>query len=83
MFGSTNHGWIRRSALFLLLALAVEVFSMFWRHPLSFYCFVAASGILGVLGVVSFLLSFVLPPAKAEAWPPAVVDEGGRRAGRG
>ena len=51
MFGSTtNHGRIRRSALFMLLALAVEVLSMFWRHPLSFYCFVAAGSVLGFGG---------------------------------
>ena len=81
MFGSTtNHGRIRRSALFMLLALAVEVLSMFWRHPLSFYCFVAAGSVLGILGIVSFLLSFVSPPAEAEGLRPVEVDADERRA---
>ncbi len=79
----TSEGRIRRSALFMLLALAAETLTMYWRHPLSFYLFAIAGGILGLLGTVSFLLSFVSHRAQPDSWA-SVVDsfEEERRAAR-
>jgi hypothetical protein len=61
----TNEGRIRRAALLMLLALAAEALSVYWRHPLSLYIFMAAGSIFCFLAIVSFLLSFVSPPARS------------------
>jgi hypothetical protein len=61
----TNEGRIRRAALLMLLALATEALSVYWRHPLSLYILMAAGSIFCFLAIVSFLLSFVSPPARS------------------
>jgi hypothetical protein len=64
----TNEGRLRRAAFFLLLGLGVESLSLAWSHPLSFYLFVAGGGLFAFLGIWSFLLSFVSPPARRGSW---------------
>ncbi len=76
----TNHGRIRRAALFMLLALAAEVASLAWRHPLSIYVFGAVGALLVLLSVTSVLLSLVSPPAEAERPDSAEADDEERRA---
>ena len=61
----TNEGRIRRAALLMLLALAAEALSVYWRHPLSLYIFMAVGSIFCFLAIVSFLLSFVSPRARS------------------
>jgi hypothetical protein len=69
-----SEGRIRRAAVLMLLALAVEASSMYWRHPLSFYYFIAAGGLLAVLGTLSFLHSMVSSSeARPDSWA-SVVD---------
>ena len=62
----TNHGRIRRSALLMLAALAAEVGSLQWRHPLSVYVFGTVAALLALLSIVSLLLSLVSRPADVE-----------------
>jgi len=50
---------IRRSAILLLLAFAVEGLSLLWKSPLSFFVFMFVSGLLALLGIASYLLSLV------------------------
>lgn len=76
----TNHGWIRRSALLMLTALAAEVVSLQWRHPLSVYVFGALGAIFALLGIVSLLLSLVSRPADVAVVPPVESDDEERRA---
>lgn len=76
----TNHGRIRRSALFMLLALAAEAASLAWRHPLSIYVFGAVGALLVLLCVASLLLSLVSPPAEADRPESAESDDEERRA---
>jgi hypothetical protein len=58
---------IRRSGLFVLLGLGVEVATLLWRSPLSFFVFMFLGGALVGLGIVTFLLSLVSPEARREA----------------
>lgn len=71
----TNHGRIRRSALFMLGALAAEVVSLVWRHPLSVYVFGAVCALLALFSVASLLLSLVSRPAETEHSEPAESDD--------
>lgn len=57
---------IRRSAWFVLLALAVEALSLLWKSPLSFFMFLGVSGLLSLVGIGSFLLSLVSPEAEKQ-----------------
>jgi len=50
---------IRRSAILLLLAFAVEALSLLWKSPLAFFVFMFVSGLLALLGIASYLLSLV------------------------
>jgi len=50
---------IRRSALLLLGAFVIEVFSLLWKSPLAFFLFLGIGGLLALLGMVSYLLSLV------------------------
>jgi len=79
----TNHGRIRRAALFMLLALAAEVASLIWRHPLSVYVLGAAGGLLALLSIASLLLSLVSRPAEVELREWVEPDEKKRRAATG
>lgn len=71
----TNHGRIRRSALLMLAALAAEVVSLQWRHPLSVYVFGAAAALLVLLSLASLLLSLVSRPAEMEVLESAESDD--------
>ena len=71
----TNHGRIRRSALLMLAALAAEVVSLQWRHPLSVYIFGAVGALLAVLSIASLLLSLVSRPAEMEVVEPVESDD--------
>ncbi len=62
----TNHGRIRRAALFMLLALAAEVASLAWRHPLSIYVFGVVGALLVLFSITSVFLSLVSPPAEVD-----------------
>jgi hypothetical protein len=62
----TNHGRIRRAALFMLAALAAEVASLRWTHPLSFYVFGVVGALLVLLSVASLLLALVSRPAEMD-----------------
>ncbi|HKQ19562.1 MAG TPA: hypothetical protein VJW75_07420 [Candidatus Eisenbacteria bacterium] len=62
----TNHGRIRRSALLMLAALAAEVGSLQWRHPLSVYVFGAIAALFALLSIVSLLLSLISRPAEVK-----------------
>jgi hypothetical protein len=75
----TNHGRIRRSALLMLAALAAEVVSLQWRHPLSVYVLGAAGALLVLLSIASMLLSLVSRPAEMEVLEPAESDDEDRR----
>lgn len=79
----TNHARIRRSAILMLGALAAEVASLGWRHPLSIYVFGAVGALLVLLSIASLLLSLVSRPAEME--PPESVesDEEEREAATG
>lgn len=79
----TNHGRIRRSALLMLLALAAEVVSLAWRHPLSMYVFGAVCGLLVFLSLASLLLSLVSRPAELEAPESTESDDEEDRAATG
>ena len=76
----TNHGRIRRAALFMLLLLAAEVASLAWRHPLSIYVFGAVGALLALFSVASVLHSLVSPPAEAERPGSGDSDEEERQA---
>jgi hypothetical protein len=71
----TNHGRIRRSALLMLVALAAEVVSLQWRHPLSVYVFGTVGALLAVLSIASLLLSLVSRPADVEVVEQVESDE--------
>jgi heme A synthase len=58
---------IRCSGLLVLLGLGVEVATLLWRSPLSFFVFMIVGGALVALGIVTFLLSLVSPEARREA----------------
>ena len=58
---------MRWSGLFILVGLGVEVFSLLWRSPLSFFVFMIFGGALIVVGIVAFLLSLVGPEAHSGA----------------
>ena len=79
----SSQGRIRRSAIFMLLALVAETLSMYWRHPLSFYFFLIAGGVFALLGTIAFLLSFVSPQVESETWAPLASVERPRRAKHG
>jgi uncharacterized membrane protein len=79
----TNHGRIRRSALFMLAALVAEVVSLRWTHPLSFYVFGAVGALLVLLSIASLVLSLVSRPAEMEILRRAESDEEERRAAAG
>ncbi len=76
----TNHGRIRRAALFMLLALAAEVASLAWRHPLSIYVFGAVGALLVLFSITSVLLSLVSPPAEVARAESGESDEEERQA---
>jgi predicted membrane channel-forming protein YqfA (hemolysin III family) len=46
-------GWL------IIVALVVEVISLFWTSPIAFLVFMFAGGLLLVLGVVIYLFSLV------------------------
>lgn len=79
----TKHDQVRRSALFMLGALAAEVVSLAWRHPLSVYVFGAVGTLLVLFSVASLLLSLVSRPAEAEHSEPVESDDEQRRAAAG
>ncbi|HSQ60789.1 MAG TPA: hypothetical protein VLT84_10215 [Acidobacteriota bacterium] len=79
----TNHGRIRRSALFMLAALAAEVVSLRWTHPLSFYVFGLVGALLVLSSVVSLLLSLVSRPAEMEILRRVESEDEERRAAAG
>jgi len=79
----TSYGRIRRSAFFMLLALGTEALSTHWRHPLSFYVFLATGGIFVLLAAGSFLLSWFAPRAKPESWAPITSIEESKEAANG
>lgn len=79
----TNHGRIRRSALLMLAALAAEVVSLQWKHPLSVYVFGAAGALLALLSIASLLLSLVSRPADMEVLEPVESDGEDRGAATG
>jgi hypothetical protein len=58
---------IRRSGLFILLGLGVEVLTLLWRSPLSFFAFMIVGGALIAFGIGSFLLSLVSSEMHREA----------------
>jgi hypothetical protein len=58
---------IRGSGLLVLLGLGVEVVTLLWRSPLSFFVFMIVGGALVALGIGLFLLSLVSPEARREA----------------
>jgi heme A synthase len=58
---------IRRSGLLILAGLGVEVFTLVWRSPLSFFAFMIVGGALIAFGIATFLLSLVSPEARQEA----------------
>lgn len=71
----TNHARVRRSALLMLAALAAEVVSLQWRHPLSIYVFGTVAALLVLLSLASLLLSLVSRPAEMELSEPAEADD--------
>ncbi len=77
----TSYGRIRRSAFFMLLALGAEALSTLWRHPLSFYFFVAVGSLCLLLAAASFLLSWFAPHAKS--WAPITPIEESKEAANG
>jgi len=79
----TNHGRIRRSALLMLAALAAEVVSLQWRHPLSVYVFGAIAALLALLSIASLLLSLVSRPADVEVVERDESDDEDRGAAAG
>lgn len=78
----TNHGRIRRAAVFMLLALGAETASLAWKHPLSLYVFGAVGALMALLSAASLALSLVSRPAEMELVPGAGADDGERRAAR-
>jgi len=50
---------IRISGIFLLLGMAVEVFSLLIAHPTAFLIFVTFGGTFLVLGLAAYLFSLV------------------------
>jgi len=50
---------IRLSALLLLAAFAVEIFSFLWKSPLAFFLFLIVGGLLALAAMGAFLLSLV------------------------
>lgn len=50
---------MRRSGLFILLGLGVEVSTLLWRSPLSFFVFMIVGGALIAFGIGTFLLALV------------------------
>ena len=83
MTAMTNHGRIRRSALLMLAALAAEVVSLEWRHPLSVYVCGTVGALLAVLSIVSLLLSLVSRPAEMEVLERSESDDEDRGAATG
>ena len=79
----TRGGRIRRAAFFMLLALAAEALSVHWHHPLSFYLFVAVGGVLSLLAVVSFLMSWISPHSKPESWGSVTSIDDSKEAANG
>jgi hypothetical protein len=72
----TNEGRLRMAALFMLLMLGVELLSLAWKHPLSFYLFTLAGGVFALLAIGSFLRSLVSPAAtRGSRRPLDVVEE--------
>lgn len=78
----TNHGRIRRAAVFMLLALGAEAASLAWKHPLSLYVFGAVGVLMALLSAISLALSLVSRPAEMELVPGAGEHDEARRVAR-
>jgi len=50
---------LRIAGVLIALGLSLELASMFWRHPLSFFLFVVLGGALLFLGIVVYLHALV------------------------
>ncbi len=59
---------IRVASTLVLIALVIELVTLFWSHPLSFIVFATAGGAALVSGLVIYLLWLVFGRAPAD--PP-------------
>jgi len=54
------------AAILMFIGLAIELFSLFWAHPLAFVLF-ASLGMLAILaGLLIFLSTIFSPPVNSE-----------------
>ena len=56
---------LKLAGVLIIVALVIELFSLFWNRPLSFLVFMFAGGLLLVLGIIIYLYSLV--PATRES----------------
>jgi len=50
---------IRWSGLLVVAGLVIQIFTMFWTHPLAFMCFILVGCPLVAAGMVLYLFSLV------------------------
>jgi len=51
---------LRTAAVFVLLALILEIVSLLWTSPYAFFLFIIGTGLLMLIGIVLFLYTFVV-----------------------
>jgi hypothetical protein len=59
---------LRRASVLIILSLAVQGFSLVWRHPLAFVAFLLVGGLLLLIGLGIYVWVLLYPaPASSGA----------------
>ena len=59
-------GWFKIAGALEILGLVIEIFSLIWHHPLSFFAFALAGASLMGLGILIYLVALVFASPAAE-----------------